>query len=450
MKAQLAAYIEKEQLRQPHQKMLLACSGGLDSTVLAHLLQQLSIPFALAHMNYRLRGSDSDADQVFVEELAKQLAVPFFTQIAPIDKATLQGESVQMKARDLRYEWLEQVREVEGYDLIATAHHADDNAETILLNLTKGTGIHGLHGILPKNARLIRPLLFASRKELQAYAEAQHLSYREDTSNATTDYQRNFLRHEVIPKLQEINPSFIATMQANTQRWRMAEQLYAERLDYYRTRLFDHRKEEIYIPLRKLLSYPFPAELLYALLNEYGFNATQLQQMIELPVASSGQVVQSVTHRLIKHRRFLILATLQERVATHHWIDKETKQLNLHNGRLTITAEDWSPEKSIPKEAHIAVVDANKLQWPLELRKWKKGDYCYPLGMTKRHSNKVGKKKLSDLFTDLKLSTTDKENAWVLTSGSKIVWVAPYRLDDRFKVTGKTEKVYRFSWDEQV
>lgn len=446
MKAALSTFIEKEQLWRPHQQVLLACSGGMDSTVLAHLLKELAIPFALAHMNYQLRGTDADADQQFVQILAATLNVPFFTVNAPIDKKNLQGASVQMAARELRYEWLEATRKENGYDLIATAHHADDNAETILLNMVKGTGIQGLHGILPIANQLIRPLLFATRSDISQYAADHSIAYREDISNASADYQRNFLRHEVIPKLQEINPSFIPTMQANSYRWRMAEALYRERLSEYRKRLLTQRNAEVHIPLRKLKKYAFPATLLYAILDGYGFNHTQLQQMVDLPIDASGQQAHSATHRLVKHRHVLILAPLDSQAATQYWIEKDQQTVTLANGILKIEKLPWTPLTEIPKEKNVALVDASRLKWPLIVRKWQHGDYCYPLGMTKRHSSKVGKKKLSDLFIDLKLSVTDKENAWVLTAKDKVMWVMPYRLDDRFKITNNTQAIYRFTW----
>ncbi len=446
MRERLANYIEQEGLRQSHQKVLLAASGGIDSTVLAHLFKALSLPFALAHVNYKLRGTDSDADAAFVTQLAHQLKVPVFSTELPIDTDQLAGDSLQMRARDLRYSWLEQLRQAEGYHLIATAHQANDNVETLLLNIVKGTGIKGLHGILPRNGVRIRPLLWATREEIRAYAKAHQISYREDATNATMAYQRNFIRHEVLPKLAELNPSVINTMQDNIQRWRHVEALYEQRLEDYRKKLLDQRGKEIYIPLRRLLSYSHPVQLLYALLADKGFHTDQLTKILALSTDTAGQVVYSEQYQLVKHRRFLILAHRDSQQASRVWLSAKQDQVTLPTGTLQLKVEPWQWGRTIPKDRHIALLDAEKVEWPLLIRPWATGDYCYPLGMTKRDSDKVGKKKLSDLMTDLKLSKLDKEKVQVLQSGERIAWVLPYRIDDRFKITPSTRQVVRLRW----
>lgn len=449
MKALLAKYMAKERLRKPHEKILLAASGGMDSTVLAHLLKGLHLPFALAHVNYSLRGSASDGDAQFVTDLANQLDVPVFQTTQPLHLVKEAGESIQMAARRVRYAWLEQVAQAEGYQKIATAHQADDNAETLFLHLIRGTGIHGLHGILPKRDPYIRPLLFATREDIAAFAKANDISYREDASNQRDDYLRNQIRHHIIPRLQDMNPSLIATMQQNIAWWRHAETLYEERMEFYRKRLLISRHNEIFIPLRRLMTYAQPEVLLGALLRDSGFNSTQLEQLLDKDT-QPGARVESDTHRLYKRARFLILSPLQSADAT--WIEvyaKPKQTIRLPGGQMTIRIQPWTSGQPIPGAAHVAMLDADTIKWPLVFRRWKAGDYFYPLGLTRKKSNKIGKKKLSDLFTDLKLTPTEKEAAWVVTSGEHIVWVAPYRIDDRHKITQHTREVLMMSWSAE-
>lgn len=436
------SFIAHEGLLKPHERLLVAVSGGLDSVVLCHLLHDAGLQFGLAHINYGLRGADADADEQFVEALATGWELPFYV-FRPDTKAHAKetGAGTQAAARELRYDWLNEIAETHGYHKIATAHHADDNLETLLQHLVWGTGIGGMRGISPINGRVVRPLLFASRKMLYEYASANQLQWREDLSNRETVYQRNFIRLEVVPLLRKLNPSLTETFSDNILRFRAANHLYGERLEWYRKRLLRPRGNELYIPLKRLKAYPWGVYILFDLLRTYGFSFGQLETMVQLHGDQSGQQVLTDTHRLIKHRQFLVLATRQSELATLVYVQPGETRVAVPGGVFYFGAEDWSTHKTVPGGAGVAVLDMRQVQWPLTLRRWKEGDYFYPYGLTKPRSDKPGKKKLKRLFSDLKMSVTDKEQAWVVQSGDRIVWVAPYRPDHRFRVTEQTLEV---------
>ncbi len=435
-------FLRSNQLYHPQSKMLLAVSGGVDSVVLCRLFHEAGLPFGIAHCNFRLRGAEADEDESFVAELAKDFKVEshaerFDTQAY----ATKNRISIQMAARDLRYEWLEKIRSTKGYLFIATAHHLNDSIETLLLNLTKGTGISGLHGILPKNQKLIRPLLFATREQIEKFAAGHKVRFREDASNESLKYQRNRIRHTVIPALRQINPGLEQSLEQTIQTFRHTESIYRFALEQIRDQCMNRQGDEIFIPIRKLLKMPGYPLVLEELLKPYGFTRQVVSQLCEqLTVEQAGKMYYSPTHRVLKDRRFLILAAKDTRHITNYFIPDGQAQLDLEGLRLSIRTVDAKGFR-IPKAAKFASLDLRKIKFPLQIRRWRKGDYFYPYGLTRKNSDKPGKKKLSDFFVDQKLNLLDKEKAWVLLSGQQIVWVVGYRIDDRFKFTSNTKKI---------
>lgn len=432
---QLAIYIEKESLLQKGDKVLLAVSGGLDSVVMVHLLHSLGYATAVAHCNFKLRGADADGDEAFVKELAQKLNLPFFsTHFDTKGYAKQHGLSTQMAARELRYEWLEGIRKQEGCYYLATAHHKNDQAETVLLNLVKGTGIRGLHGMLPKQGHLVRPLLDFTRAELEAYAEANNLTWRTDASNADTHYQRNFLRHEVLPLLEQLNPAVVNTIAQEAGYFKDAATIYEQGIKYFLKKLIEKRAEGFFVPIKKLKLYPAQATLLYEWLGPVGFNETQVHEILAAIDSTEVKQFYSSDYRLIKDRQFLVLTDKATETEHRVVIEKFSKRVKVPGLELKFHVQT-ATNYHIPTHATVAALDADKLEMPLVLRRWQRGDYLYPIGPKRK------KKKLSNLLGELKLTQLQKENTWVLCSGEYIVWVLGYRLDDRFKVTGGTKSV---------
>lgn len=439
LQERLAHQLGQSQLLQQGDKVLLAVSGGLDSVVMTLLLHGLGYASAIAHCNFKLRGAHADGDEVFVKELAERLQLPFFsTQFDTKGYAKLHGISTQMAARELRYEWLEQIRKQTDCYYLATAHHKNDQAETVLLNLVKGTGIRGLHGILPKQGQIVRPLLPFTRAELEAYAEANNLSWRTDASNADPLYQRNFLRHEVLPLLQQLNPSVVNTLAQEAGYFKDAATIYEQGIKYYLKKLVEHRAEGFFVPIKKLKLYPAQATLLYEWLGPVGFNEEQVHDILAALDSTEVKQFYATDFRLIKERQFLVLTAKANETGHRVVIEKFSKRVKVPGLELKFHVQT-ATNYHIPTQPTVAAIDADKLEMPLVLRRWQRGDYLYPIG-TKRK-----KKKLSNLLGELKLTQLQKENTWVLCSGEYIVWVVGYRLDDRFKVTANTKTVTEVS-----
>ncbi|SFF11621.1 tRNA(Ile)-lysidine synthase [Chitinophaga sp. CF118] len=434
------AYIYKENLFSRGQKILLATSGGVDSVVMAHLFKQGGYDFAIAHCNFQLRGDESLRDELFVTALAETLEVPFYCIRFDTEAyVTEKRVSIQVAARELRYEWLETTRKVSGSAYTATAHHMQDNVETVLMNLCKGTGIAGLHGILPRHTSLIRPLLFTQKKDLLAYAQTQGISFVEDSSNITVKYTRNFFRHQVIPVIQETYPAVVNNIAAGIDRFREAEELYTQAVDRHKKRLLIQKGNTFMIPVLRLQKTVPLNTIAWEIFRDFGCSSAQLPQVLELLNSSSGRLVETSSHRIIRDRQWLLITTLAEQEAPLIVIEKERTQIITANGHLKIKEVSRSSGVNIPSAANIACLDKQVVQFPLLLRKWKQGDYFYPLGMRK-------KKKVSRFFIDQKLSLVQKENVWVLESGKRIVWVIGMRIDDRFKITDTTKDMLLLEW----
>lgn len=438
-------YIKKEQLFNSGNTCLLAISGGIDSVVMIDLFAKAKFKFAVAHCNFQLRTQASNEDEEFVKQLAEQHKVVFHSKRFETKKyAEQEGVSIQMAARDLRYDWFKELRFENKYSFIATAHHQDDNLETILLNLTKGTSLKGLRGILPKNESIIRPLLSFEKKDIEAYAKKNNLIWREDASNQSTKYERNKIRLEVIPILKELNPKLLENLNQNTSYLRDTEAIYETGLSKNLQRVVEQKDDENYISIRKLQKINGYATVLYEFLKSKGFNSKQVQQIIESLNSESGKVFESKTHQLIKDRKFLIVAEKVNKNKTHHLIDIKQKSVELSNlkfdinlveNKNTFTAEAF--KEFLPKNENEVKLQYSKLAFPLRLRHWQQGDFFYPFGMNKK------KQKLSKYFKNQKFNLLEKDKIWILEDDKKrIVWVVGHRIDDRFAISRNTKKIY--------
>lgn len=422
-------------------RILVAISGGIDSSTLLHLLVNQGYTVAIAHCNFGLRGSESDGDEQFVRSLQQRYQIEgYYIRFDTEQEAAKEGESIQMAARRLRYEWFKQLCNTENYQYIAIAHNADDVAETFLLNLSRGTGIKGLTGIKPKSGRVVRPLLFATRMEIEEYAQHHQISFREDSSNAKEKYARNRLRLNVIPEFKIINPSFNQTMIDNISRLQMVEDLVTQEVNNFKQNAVTQMGDEIRISIRKLKFNRNAHLLLYEFLCEYGFNSSQTESIIHsVEQGESGSQFIAHSYMLLRDRDYLILTPIKK---------GEKEELYLIQADCTSISTPLSLEFKvrentfkIDKSPSVACLDFSKLTFPLILRKWETGDEFHPLGMK-------GTKKLSDFFIDQKLSLIEKENQWMLCSGNDIVWVVGRRIDDRYKLTARTQSAYIITLNE--
>lgn len=415
-------------------KILLAISGGIDSVVLAHLCKQSHINFALAHCNFRLRGEESDEDENFVINLADALDVEVFVESFETEAYAEEKKiSIQMAARDLRYEWFEEIRETLQFDYIFTAHHANDNLETVLINFTRGTGLEGLTGIPETNGYILRPLLTFSREMIQSFAEQSQLEWREDSSNSSSKYLRNKIRNEIIPKLEEINPQLIESFNNTRKNLLQSSVLVEDYISAIFPRVAQEEEFGYSFKIKMLKTIPNLRAVLYELFRTFGF--TEWDDVFDLLEAQSGKVVYSKTHRLVKDRESLLLTTIPTEMKPEYTILEEEEVVMLPMG--TFHFENVDEIKEINK--NVVFLDKDKLQFPLIIRKWKKGDLFYPFGMQ-------GKKKISKFFKDEKLSLPQKENSWLLCSDDQIIWVIGHRADARFAVTKKSNQILKLTY----
>ncbi|MGM0474878.1 MAG: tRNA lysidine(34) synthetase TilS [Bacteroidota bacterium] len=439
---QFTSYLMTQGLCVEGDRVLLAVSGGVDSVVMAHLFSNTDHECAIAHCNFQLRGEESDAEEAFVRSLAATLEMPVYVRRFDVEETCRKkGISVQMAARELRYCWFEELLRQQRFDVVATAHNLNDSVETFLLNLTRGTGIRGLTGIPPRNENVIRPLLFASRPEIAAYASGRRLAYREDSSNIQTKYSRNKIRHDVIPVMEMINPVFIETMNQNMNRLKETHDIFLDAVERTRERLFERSGDRIRIRIPELKKLTPVRTWLFELFSPFGFTRSQCEGMEKIMEADPGRRSISTTHQLFKDRDQLILTGSHRKSFDRYYLDSPE---NVSNLPFPMDVEVMDREKlgKIPDDNRIACLDYDLIQFPLTIRHWYHGDYFFPLGMDQM-------KKLSDFFVDQKIPVPEKERIWVLASGKKIVWIMGYRIDNRFKITEKTRKVLllRFQTD---
>lgn len=431
-------YIRDEKLFAETDKLVLAVSGGADSMVLLKLFQQLPNEFCVAHCNFKLRGAESDGEEVFIRDYCGEQGIELFVQqFETREYAQLEGISIEMAARDLRYTWFEELRQQLQYDYLATAHHRDDLIETMLINLSRGTGIRGLSGIQAKNGFLVRPLLFASREEILAYAEENNLPYKHDSSNDELVYQRNIIRHQIIPLFETLNPSFRKNAAKTASILKDTALVYQQKLNELATGLEEEAQGIIRFSIEQLKELTPQQTLLFELLHPYGFNAEQLTEIVAALDGEAGRIFFSKTHRLVKDRAYLLLTGLSEVDEQRFYIEEDCSSLS-DPVSLKLETIAKSPAFRFSTTPLVADFDLAKLQFPLMLKKWEQGEYFMPLGMSNL-------KKLSDFFVDQKLSIPEKEAVWILYSGKKVVWVLGHRIDDRFKITPDTQQVLRIS-----
>ncbi|MBL7889039.1 MAG: tRNA lysidine(34) synthetase TilS [Bacteroidia bacterium] len=437
MLQQFVDHIKKEFSFKKNETILLAISGGLDSVVMCDLFHQAGLQFAIAHCNFQLRGKESDGDEDFVEALAEKYDVAFhcvsFDTAAYAKKKKL---SIQEAARELRYSWFEELRTQYNYSAIAVAHHRDDSVETLFINLLRGTGIRGLHGILPQQGNIIRPLLFAGRKELEAYSKKRKLKFREDSSNESDKYLRNRIRHHLIPMLEELRPGAAQQIDLTMEHLRSVEAIYLDAIEKKRRSVMEKESGLVKFSIKKIKKLVPVHVYLFEFLSPFGFNMETVLEIESALDAISGKQFATKTHRLIKDRDFLLLEEIKkEQKPVFFKVKAGQKKLVIADHEIKIKTILKDKQFKVLLSKNIAQLDHAKLKFPLVCRTWQKGDVFQPIGMK-------GKKKLSDFLTDQKLSVIEKENTLVLLSGNDIVWVVGHRIDERYKVIDTTKKIF--------
>jgi tRNA(Ile)-lysidine synthase len=426
-------FIAENNIIKPDGRILLAVSGGIDSMVMADLFLRSGYKSGIAHCNFSLRAKESDKDEELVRIYSANHNIPFFTtRFETKLYAKDNGISVQMAARELRYTWFEQIRQENSYDYIAVAHNLNDNIETLIINLIRGTGLAGLSGMRIVNNRIIRPLLFATRQDIIDYSARHHIRYREDKSNADTRYTRNKIRHLVIPVLKEINPSIEATLNETAERFTGINEIVTAYILNLRGRICEQSDESVIFNISVLREHLHNTAIVYELFKPYGISNAQLKDLIKVINGKTGSKIFTETHRIIKNRKEIIVIPEEKRNEASYRIETVADFKNVP-GIVYAEYVNITEKFEILTDSSAACIDSENLLFPLIIRKWKAGDYFYPIGMTQR-------KKLSDFFIDKKFSVPDKENVLVLESGEKIVWIIGERLDNRFKITTSTKK----------
>jgi tRNA(Ile)-lysidine synthase len=413
-------------------KILLAVSGGIDSMVMAHLFLQTNSQIGIMHCNFMLRSVDSDKDEEHVRNYAELHSIPFFANtFNTIEFARNNNISVQMAARDLRYKWFEEVRQENNYDLIAVAHNLNDNAETLLINLTRGTGLAGLSGMRLISNNIIRPLLFATRDEIVNYSNKHQIKFREDKSNADTKYIRNKIRHQIIPLLKEINPSIEVTLNETAERFLGINEIVTIYINKIREKISEQKDDVMSYNLSQLKHHLNNKTILFELFRPYGITNQQLDDLIKVINGKTGGQIITNCCRIIKNRKEIIVSMESSRSESLYEIDSPEVFKKIP-GIVSAELIEVNNAFQIPYDSAIACLDFDKLNFPLIIRKWEPGDYFHPLGMKQ-------KKKLSDYFIDNKYSMLDKETILILESEGNIVWIIGDRIDNRFKISKTTK-----------
>lgn len=433
-------YVKEHNLFENNQTILLAVSGGIDSMILCDLFLKSNFKFAIAHCNFHLRGEESNRDERFVREYAQKNNIKIHVkEFDTYSYMKEKGKSMQVSAREMRYSWFNELLKEEGYSYIATGHHIDDSIETFFMNILRGTGIAGLHGILQKVNLVIHPLLFTGRAEIVNYQKENKLEFVEDSSNATTKYTRNKIRHELIPLVKEIAPNFDKIISKEIERFRETEVVFRSVINDAKTELLEIENQTIKISIEKLKSYVPQKIFMYEILSDFGFNEATINSIEDALLETSGKQFYSETHRLVKDRDYLLIVKNKPQNLNQYLI--EESQTSVYSPIILHleVLKDLQYVK-ILKNKEVAMLDYDKLSFPLILRKWKKGDSFFPYGLK-------GEKKISEFYKNLKYSILDKENQWLLCSENDIIWVVGQRIDDRYKITKSTKTIYKIELD---
>lgn len=431
---QFTHFIEENNLFKPTERVLLAVSGGIDSMAMWRLFEDARYDYSVIHCNFQLRGADSDADEELVVRIAEQRGIKLFVKkFDTREYALLMGISIEMAARELRYKWFEEIRTEEKFRYLATAHHLDDLMETFFINLVRKTGIKGLTGFRSKSGYLIRPMLFTNRQEIENYAAQKDIEFRTDKSNNELIYQRNFIRHQIIPGLEKLNTAFRSNLTDTMLNLREVEDFYQTEVNRQIKRITKHDGLYNEITISDLMKLPHPRQVLFEWMNQFGFNPPTIEQIFINMEGDPGRQFYSKTHRLVIDRNKLIVTDGTTDKNQVFYIEKD--DLEIFNPiHLTLYQAEIEHLKIDP-DPRVAFLDFDKLQFPLVVRKWNAGEYFQPLGME-------GFKKISDFFIDQKLSIPEKENTWIIYSGDKVAWITGLRIDNRFKIKANTKNVF--------
>lgn len=417
------------------QRFLLAVSGGKDSTALVHLFASAGMAFEIAHCNFHLRGHESDEDELFVRKLAEKFhKKPYIKHFHTEKEQKGSGKSIEMVAREERYAWFDEIGK--DFDFIITAHHADDNAETLLLNLCRGTGLKGMTGIPALSGKYLRPLLPFSSEEILQYLKGNLLPFRTDSSNFSLQYHRNKIRHSIIPTLREINPEIIATFCQNIAHFNQQYNFYISEIQKIISEISFSKDNNLYISIEKLKLHESADLILFEILHPFGFTPAIINNVLETTSNISGKTFFSATHKLLKDREFLIIKEIGNEIASEQVIHN-AEELQKAGFDCELLSADVKP--TFGESNNVLYVDANHWHFPITLRRWNSGDYFYPFGMK-------GKQKVSDFFNNSKISRFEKQEIPILCIDNQIVWIVGYRTDGRFAITKQTKQYYKVTW----
>jgi len=431
-------YLIDNHLFSGDDKIILTVSGGVDSMVMLSLFQKMEYPFVVAHCNFHLRGDESDGDEMFVRDYCDKNNIKLFVKhFDTREYASENGISIEMAARNLRYEWFAQLLKELSFTWIATAHHQDDLIETMLINLSRGTGIRGLTGIAAKSGKIVRPMLFVNRHQILQFSEKKNISFRNDSSNDDIYFQRNRIRHVILPAFDKLNPLFRRNALKTAGILDATEKIFRQKIEEEKKNIFEYDGQTIHIPIRSLEKLNPLSAYLFEFLRPYGFNSIQVDEICQSFYAEAGKCFYSSSHRLVKDRLDLILTGKVSSLSNRYYIEKDVTAIKTPIS-LSIEVLNIDSDFVLSRISNVVDLDLNLLNFPLILKRWEGGEYFRPLGMS-------GFKKLSDFFTDEKMSIPEKEEIWILYSGKNIVWIIGKRVDDRYKITANTKDVLRIT-----